>query len=122
MFKFLKVTQNLTAVPLETGSIEFSWISTADTIEDDSTHYISCIPYMYYGDYPEDLTYFTTSSSVVLRGFQKGTGYICSVSTIDNYNIYDVNIKIYLEDTGKLYGMHSLVVYNMPSCQYIIKI
>ena len=61
------------------GLVKFHWISTEN---DAHFYYMLCSPSFYQGDYQQELTYFTTSTSAILSGFEKGTEYICSFSTM----------------------------------------
>lgn len=74
--------------------MKLSWIPTSNAPLSGS-YYISCTPEMYCGNYPEDLTYLCTSTSVLLKGFQEGIRYLCTVSTLSRENnLQDESISV----------------------------
>lgn len=98
---FLTESQNLTVVPINSGAMKFSWFTTAS--EDICVYYIVCTPDWYLGNYPKDLTHFTSTTSVVLSGFEEEKGYTCTLSTIDTGGkIYDEIIHTYMKSFGKI--------------------
>ena len=70
-----------------------TWIPTSDKPSSGS-YYIICTPEMYCDNYPEDLTYMCTSTSAILKGFQQGKRYLCTVSTLSRENLEDESTTV----------------------------
>lgn len=92
----------MTAWPVNSGVVEFSWFPTTSVYKDTNLYYIACTPDWYHDNYPEDLNYFTRTTSMVLSGFQEGMGYICILSTMDaGGKLYDESIHIRVKSLGQ---------------------
>lgn len=92
----------MTALPVNSGVMEFSWSPTTSVSKVTNLYYIACTPDWYHGNYPEDFTYFTRTTSMVISRFQEGMGYTCTLSTMDvGGKLYDESIYIHMKSLGQ---------------------
>ena len=109
-------THNLTATSLESGLVQLKWIPGENDAK--NMYYISCSPDIYYGDYFEKLTYWTTSSFALISGFDEGAQYKCTLLvTYEDGNQSEESIS--LQPFGKFDFIH---LHKALTIQYCVQL